>query len=96
MAKSGRNGGEKTGGRQKGTPNKRTLQWEAFTSYCLEGGLERFQTEMDKLEGSSFVAAFMNLLEFHKPKLARTEVSGDLNINQTISDRTIFSLKTKA
>lgn len=83
MAKQGRNGGEKTGGRQTGTPNKRTLQWEAFASYCLEGGLQRFQEEMEKLEGKDYVINFLSLLEYHKPKLARTEMTGkdgaDLN-----------------
>ena len=68
-------GHKKTGGRQKGTPNKRTEQWATFTSFCLEGGLERFEIEIKKLKGKQYVDAFLSLLEFHKPKLARTEMT---------------------
>ncbi len=75
-------GHKKIGGRKQGTPNKKTEQWEAFAEYCLNGGLEKFQKEMNKLKGKDYVYAFTNLLEFHKPKLARTEIdnSGKLEI----------------
>ena len=69
-------GHKKYGGRAKGAPNKRTEQWEQFVEYCMNGGLEKFQTEMEKLTGKDYVSAFANLLEFHKPKLARTELTG--------------------
>lgn len=62
--------------RQKGSKNKRTIQWEAFSEYCLDGGLEKFQEELNKLDGRDFVNAFISLLEFHKPKLARTQITG--------------------
>ena len=65
--------GNKYAGSRKGKPNKRTEQWEAFTQYCLEGGLQRFEQELNALEGKDYVNAFMGLLEYHKPKLARTE-----------------------
>lgn len=76
--------GKKTGGRTKDTPNKRTVQWEAFSEYCLNGGLQRFEQELNALEGKDFVNAFTTLLEFHKPKLARTELKGDLDVETTI------------
>lgn len=66
--------GNKFAGNRKGTPNKRTEQWETFTEYCLNGGLERFERELNTLEGKDYVNAFTALLEFHKPKLARTEL----------------------
>lgn len=69
-------GHKKAGGRTKGTPNKRTLQWEAFTEYCLVGGLDKFQKELNSLKSKDFVNAFLSLLEYHKPKLARTELTG--------------------
>ena len=70
--------GHKLGkGRVTGVPNKRTAQWQVFTEHCLSGGLERFQSELDKLEKKDYVNAFLTLLEFHKPKLARTEITGD-------------------
>jgi hypothetical protein len=72
----------KSAGRVKGTPNKRTEKWEDFVEYCLNGGLEKFQEELSKLEGEKYVNAFTNLIEYHKPKLARSDVnhSGDITI----------------
>lgn len=87
--------GNKFAGSRKGIPNKKTEQWEAFVAYCMNGGLEKFQEELDKLEGKEYVNAFTNLLEFHKPKLARTETTlqGDLNINDV--SKTNYTLKVK-
>ncbi len=71
-------------GKPKGAVNKRTVQWEAFSEYCLNGGLQRFEQELNALEGKDFVNAFTTLLEFHKPKLARTQVehSGGIEVKQ--------------
>ena len=74
MAKA--KGSKKTGGRIKGVANKRTIQWETFAEYCMTGGLEKFRTELESLQGMAYVNAFITLLEFHKPKLARTEMTG--------------------
>ena len=70
-------GDPKIAGRKKGTPNKKTAQWENFVEYCMNSGLEKFQQEMDKLQGKAFTDTFINLIEYHKPKLARTELTGD-------------------
>ena len=69
--------GNKFAGSRKGVPNKKTSQWEAFSQYCVEGGLERFERELNTLEGKDYVNAFINLLEFHKPKLNRTTLDGN-------------------
>lgn len=66
-------GHKKLGGKTKGTPNKRTQQWGLFSEYCLNSGLKKFEEEMNKLKGKDFIYAFINLLEFHKPKLARVD-----------------------
>ena len=65
------------GGSRKGIPNKRTQQWEMFTEYCLSGGLEKFQQELNTLQGDKFVNAYLQLLEYHKPKRARVDENGD-------------------
>lgn len=70
-------GHKKLGGKKIGTPNKKSQQWEVFADYCVNGGLEKFQRELDALNGKTFVDAFTNLLEFHKPRLSRTTVVGD-------------------
>lgn len=82
-------------GKPKGAKNKKTKQWEVFSTYCLNGGLIKFQEELNKLDGKDYVNAFTNLLEFHKPKLQRGEVVGDLNIHTTISDMTQFKIKPR-
>jgi hypothetical protein len=70
-------------GKPAGIKNSKTLQWEMFCEYCMNGGLKRYQEELDKLEGEKFVNAFHNLLEFHQPKLARTEIE-QTNIGENI------------
>ncbi len=62
-------------GRKKGVKIKRTIQWEVFSKYCMEGGLEKFEKELNKLEGKEYITAFLQLLEFHKPKLARSIIT---------------------
>jgi hypothetical protein len=44
---------------------------------------------LNTLEGKDYVNSFLSLLEFHKPKLARTEVknSGQTKITVTIGNR---------
>jgi hypothetical protein len=78
--KKGQSGNTK--GKPKGTLNSKTEQWEIFADYCLNGGLEKFQKEMDSLKGKQFTDALTAILEFHKPKLARSDVnhSGDITI----------------
>jgi hypothetical protein len=69
-------GHKKTGGKRKGTRNKKTLMLDNFAKVCVEGGMERFKTELMKLKGGNYVKNFMALLEFVQPKLARTEHTG--------------------
>lgn len=76
--------GNKHAGSRKGIPNKKTAQWEAFSEYCLNGGLERFERELNTLKGKDYVNAFITLLEFHKPKLARTEMKHEGEVTQKV------------
>ena len=71
-------GHTKIGGREKGTPNKRTAQWEMFVEHSLSGGLEKFRNEFAKLEGRTYVDAYLKLLDFLKPKLKRQEISATI------------------
>jgi hypothetical protein len=64
-------------GRLKGAKNKKTLEWEEFGKKLIEGkNLERALQIMDESEPSDFMKYFNSLLEYFKPKLQRTEVSG--------------------
>lgn len=71
-------GHKKFGGRKKGIPNKKKKsdQWDYFSNYCIKGGLIRFRKELNKLKGKQYVDAFLTLLEYHKPKLQRSELIG--------------------
>lgn len=71
--KKGKSGNEE--GRPKGKKNRKTEQWEVFSEYMLNGGLEKFQKELDKLEGKEFVTAVKDLMEYFKPKLSRVDTT---------------------
>ena len=74
MAKGRKKGDKKPpgSGRKVGSVNKKTIQWKTFSEYCMNGGLDRFKRELDKLRGEQYVRHFLNLMEFHQPKLTRT------------------------
>lgn len=69
-------GHKKSGGKQQGAKNKKTLVLDAFAKTIVEGGMEKFQRELMKLNGKEFVNAYMVIFEYVKPKLARTELTG--------------------
>jgi len=63
----------KTGGRGSGSKNKKTLILETFAKDIVEGGMERFLQQLSKLDGIQYVNAYLQVFEFVKPKLARTD-----------------------
>lgn len=65
-----------TGGKPKG-PNKRTLLLNNFAQIIIEQGTDKFNEELAKLKGKDYVYAFMNLLEYVKPKLQRVTMETD-------------------
>lgn len=72
-------GHEKIGGRGAGTPNKKTAQWLVFEDYMLNAGLEKFQAEVNKLQGKDFIIAMTNMMDFFKPKMNRTTHDGEIS-----------------
>lgn len=95
MAKNGTSFKKGEGGRSKGSRNTKTEQWEIFADYCLNGGLERFQQELNSLKGEKYVNAFIGLLEFHKPKLARTQTELEVSENTIEIVKTIVHAQVK-
>jgi ribosomal protein L19E len=70
--------GNKMGrGRPKGAKNTRTEQWQKFSDYMMIQGLQRFEEELNKLEGKQYVDTVVSLMEFFQPKLSRTELTGE-------------------
>lgn len=50
--------------------------WEAIQNYILTEGAGKFTDEINTLKGKSFIDAYLQALEYFKPKLARTEHTG--------------------
>jgi hypothetical protein len=69
--------GFKTGGRQAGTPNKKTEEWEAFGRAVIDGNLDRIQEYMQTLEGEKLLDSWLKVVEYFRPKQARTEIVDD-------------------
>lgn len=71
------------GGSRKGIPNKATANAREAIARFVDGNSDRLQGWLDELAADekhgpkAALDAFMGLLEYHVPKLARTEHVGD-------------------
>ena len=72
--------GKKTGGRQAGTPNKATLAAREAIARFVDGNADRLQGWLEEIAEEKGAEAafrcFTDLVEYHVPKLARTELTG--------------------
>jgi len=72
--------GKKTGGRQVGTPNRATMAAREAIALFVDANAGRMQAWLDQIaETDGPLAAFrclQDVLEYHIPKLARTELTG--------------------
>jgi hypothetical protein len=66
-------------GKPKGVVSHKRLVLENFVNIIVEEGTERFNQELNSLEGKDFVQSYLTLLEYARPKLARTTLEGDAN-----------------
>ncbi len=80
--------GKKFGGRVKGTPNKATENAREAIASFVDGNVDRLNGWLDKIAKDNPKAAFdafMSVVEYHIPKLARSENKnthdGEININ---------------
>lgn len=71
----------KTGGRQKGTPNKATAAARDALAVFMDGNIGRLQGWLDKIERQKGALAafncYVSLLEYHMPKHQRIEAAID-------------------
>lgn len=65
-------GTPKTGGRQKGTPNKATIDLKKWVTLILEGGKEEFVRRLGNLDDASYIRTYTGLLGYILPKMAAT------------------------
>lgn len=72
--------GEKTGGRQAGTPNRATANAREAIARFVDGNADKLQGWLDQIAEQDGPKAayqcFMDVVEYHVPKLARTELTG--------------------
>jgi hypothetical protein len=73
----------KNSGIKKGQKIKKTIQWEDWGKALVDGGMPYLQTELKRMERErdfeTWSEHFYRILEYFKPKLARTELSGPNN-----------------
>ena len=68
-------GREKTGGKQKGSKNKKTVQWDILGESIMNEHTEKFNTELAKLNDKDFMDMYIKVLEYFKPKQNRTDIT---------------------
>lgn len=70
--------GQKTGGRKSGTPNKSTADVRAAIALIAQRNIDRVEQWLREVEDpAKRVALFLDLCEYHIPKLSRAELTGD-------------------
>ncbi len=77
MPKGGAKPGERRGGRKAGTPNKVTTDVRAAIALIAERNVERVEGWLAEVDDpAKRVDLFLRLIEYHVPKLARSELTG--------------------
>ena len=75
----------KGSGIKKGEKQKKTLAWEAIGEYIVNEGAERLIDILAKSNDKEFIYNYTTLLEYFKPKLARSEIKGEFETGITIN-----------
>lgn len=71
--------GVKTGGRVRGVPNKATAEAREAIARFVDGNAHRLQDWLDRVaetDPEKAFSLFQSVIEYHVPKLARTESTG--------------------
>ncbi len=86
-------------GRKKGTPNKQTVEVRAAIARFAESTVEDFARWVAEIEDpAKRCDIYLKAIEYHIPKLARSEVVGDGGgpIRVTVADPTLRGNHTPA
>lgn len=86
-------------GRTKGTPNKSTAQAREAIALLVEANLPKLQGWLDRIAADDPKAALdtlVKLLEYHVPKLARTELAADTDEREEVREVIITFVSPKA
>jgi hypothetical protein len=79
--------GNKTGGRQKGTPNKATANLKNTIHGIVERQFETLESDLEELDGRDKINFVLKLIEYVLPKQRETKI--DFN---SLSDEEIDEL----
>ncbi len=72
-------------GRPEGSVNRRTEEWESLRNSIATKHTNRFNKLLDSMSDEDFKKAFIEVLEYFQPKLARTTIVGDSEAPLTIN-----------
>jgi hypothetical protein len=78
-------------GRPKGSLSAKTQGWELLKETITTGLTDKFMREMESLEGTAYINAYLNVMEYFKPKLSRSEV---ISQNENIETITVTLSQT--
>ena len=81
--------GQKTGGRQAGTPNKTSAAVRGAIAKMLDGYFtsETFENDIDKLDPKDRVAVMEKFAAYVSPKLQTTTLDMTIENKKTIEER---------
>ena len=78
-------------GKPKGALSQKRKAWELIGESLMNECSDKFMVEMNKLEGTAYINAFLNIMEYFKPKLSRSET---INQNENIETITVTLSQT--
>lgn len=72
-------------GKPKGALSEKRKAWELIGESLMHECADKFMVEMNKLEGTAYINAYLNILEFWRPRLSRTESKiENTNVEQVV------------
>jgi hypothetical protein len=72
-------------GKPKGTVSLKTKGWDLLKETITTELTDKFMQEMNKLDGQQYINAYLNVLEFFRPRLSRTESKVEqTNVEQVV------------
>lgn len=72
-------GQPKTGGKKKGSLNKKSEQWLELGESIITIHSGRFNNVLSSMDDEKFAENFLKALSYFKPQLARTEVKAEVD-----------------
>jgi hypothetical protein len=72
-------------GKPKGAVSLKTRGWQLLAETITTTLTDKFMEEMDKLEGTAYINAYLNMMEYFKPRLSRVESKVEnTNVEQVV------------